>query len=156
MTMQVLVVDDVAATAEQYAYDLKRIGKYDAVTAGGGEEALDMLAREAIDCVILDLEMPGTDGFGVLRAMRQRGIETPVIVYTGAGNYERCIQAVRLGAWGFIDKAEPMERVVQEIAGTVERRRLRLEVAALSRRLGETSLVGGSAAMARLRELIAR
>ena len=72
-------------------------------------------AGEPVDCVILDLEMPGMDGFEVLRALERRGIEVPVIVYTGTGNYDRCIQAVRLGAYGFIDKAEPIERVVQEI-----------------------------------------
>ena len=66
---QVLVVDDVAAMAEQYAYDLKRVGKFDTLVAAGGEEALDMLAREPIDCVVLDLEMPGTDGFEVARRL---------------------------------------------------------------------------------------
>ena len=43
MTTQVLVVDDVPAMAEQYAYDLKRVGKYDAIVATGGQEALDIL-----------------------------------------------------------------------------------------------------------------
>ena len=120
----VLVVDDVAAMAEQYAYDLKRVGKFGVLVAGGGEEALDLLAREPIDCVVLDLEMPGTDGFAVLRSLQQRGIETPVIVYTGAGSYDRCVQAVRLGAYGFVDKAEPIERVVQEIENAVSRGRM--------------------------------
>ena len=66
----------------------------------------------------------------------------PVIVYTGTGNYDRCVQAVRLGAYGFIDKAEPMERVVQEIETAIERRRLRAEVAALRRQLGRETLAG--------------
>src|SRR5207247_1759660 len=83
MTIQILVVDDVPAMAGQYAYDLKRVGKYDTIVAAGGEEALDLLSREPIDCVVLDLEMPGTDGFDVLRGLQQRGIDTPVIVYTG-------------------------------------------------------------------------
>ena len=111
----VLVVDDVPAMAEQYAYDLKRLGGYETLVAVGGEQALDLIAREAPGCVVLDLEMPGTDGFEVLRALERRGAEVPVIVYTGTGNYDRCIQAVRAGAAGFIDKSEPMERVVREI-----------------------------------------
>ena len=79
MTIQVLVVDDVQAMAGQYAYDLKRVGKYDTIIAAGGEEALDLLGREPIDCVVLDLEMPGTDGFDVLRGLHQRGIDTQSI-----------------------------------------------------------------------------
>ncbi|HZM94397.1 MAG TPA: sigma-54 dependent transcriptional regulator [Vicinamibacterales bacterium] len=157
MTTHVLVVDDVPAMAEQYAYDLKRVGKYNAIVAAGGDEALDLLAREPIDCLVLDLEMPGIDGFEVLRRLQQRGIDTPVIVYTGTGSYERCVQAVRLGAYGFVDKAEPIERVVQEIENAVSRGRLVKELRSLHSRLDdETSLVGNSPPMRSLRDAIAR
>jgi two-component system nitrogen regulation response regulator NtrX len=153
----VLVVDDVPALTDQYAYDLKRLGGYDVIAASEGKQALDLLRGAAVDCMILDLEMPGMDGFDVLRALEQQGSEVPVIVYTGTGNYERCIQAVRLGAYGFIDKAEPMERVVHEVETVLERKRLRGEVASLQRQLGaETSLTGESAAIRRLREAITR
>ena len=153
---QVLVVDDVPAMAEQYAYDLRRVGKYDVIVAAGGDEALDVLGREPIDCVVLDLEMPGTDGFEVLRRLRQRGIDVPVIVYTGTGSYDRCVQAVRLGAYGFIDKTEPIERLVQEIENAVSRG-LVTELRTLRSRLdGDTPLIGDSAPMRALRDAIAR
>jgi two-component system nitrogen regulation response regulator NtrX len=154
---QVLVVDDVPAMAEQYAYDLRRVGKYEAVIAGGGDEALDVLGREPIDCVVLDLEMPGTDGFEVLRRVKQRGIDVPVIVYTGTGSYDRCVQAVRLGAYGFIDKSEPIERLVQEIENAVSRGRLVTELRTLRSRFdGDTPLIGDSGAMRALRDAIGR
>ncbi|MEE8551152.1 MAG: sigma 54-interacting transcriptional regulator, partial [Gemmatimonadota bacterium] len=154
---RVLVVDDVLAMAEQYAYDLKRAGGYETLIANGGKQALEILAREAIDCVILDLEMPGTDGFEVLRALNERGITTPVIVYTGTGNYDRCVQAIKLGAYGFIDKAESMERVIHEVENALERERLVSEVRSLRQRLDdETALVGNSASMQKLKEVIVR
>ncbi|HUF34619.1 MAG TPA: sigma-54 dependent transcriptional regulator [Gemmatimonadales bacterium] len=153
----VLVVDDVAPMAEQYAYDLRRMGGYEVVTAPDGPRALDLLGTVPVDCVILDLEMPGMDGLEVLRALERKGSAVPVIVYTGTGSYDRCVEAIRLGAYGFIDKAEPMPRVVHEIESALERRRLRSEVSTLRRQLGrETSLVGSSAAMVQLRETIAR
>ena len=157
MTTQVLVVDDVPAMAEQYAYDLKRLGHYRTTVAATGDLALEVLAREPIDCVVLDLEMPGTDGFEVLRRLQQRGIDTPVIVYTGTGNFDRCVQAVRLGAYGFVDKAEPIERVVQEIEHAISRGRLVQELRSLRSRVdGDTALIGDSAPMRSLREAIAR
>src|SRR2546428_9982589 len=65
--------------------------------------------------------------------------------------------AIRLGAEGFIDKAEPMERVVREVEGVLERERLAAQVAALRRDLGtEAPLVGASPAMAKLTERMAR
>src|ERR671922_2979809 len=132
----VLVVDDVAAMADQYAYDLKRVGGYETLIAKSGREALDLLEREPVDCVLLDLEMPGMDGFDVLRTMARRGCRVPVIVYTGTGNYDRCAQAIRLGALSFIDKAEPMERVAQEVENAIERCRLNAEVTSLRRGFG--------------------
>jgi two-component system C4-dicarboxylate transport response regulator DctD len=101
--------------------------------------------------------MPGTDGFEVLRRLRQRGIDVPVIVYTGTGSYDRCVQAVRLGAYGFIDKAEPIERLVQEIENAVARGRMVSELRTLRSRFdGDTPLIGDSAAMRALRDGIAR
>src|SRR5712691_10883400 len=153
----VLIVDDVPAMAQQYAYDLKRLAGFEVLVARSGEEALEVLSREPVDCVILDLEMPGMDGFEVLRALERRSLKVPVIVYTGTGNYDRCIQAIRLGAQGFIDKAEPMERVVREVEGVLQRQRLAAQVAALQRDLGTAApLVGGSPVMAKLGDQIAR
>ncbi len=152
-----MIVDDVPAMAEQYGYDLRRLAGYEVITESDGRRALERLGGEAVDCLVLDLEMPGMDGFEVLRALEKKGSDVPVIVYTGTGNFDRCVQAVRMGAAGFIDKAEPMERVAHEIASAIERRRLRAEVEALERRLAaESSLVGTSARMARLKETIAR
>ena len=153
----VLVIDDVRTMAEQYAYDLKRLGGYDTAVATGGEEGLDILSREAVQCVILDLEMPTTDGFDVLRTLKERRFDVPVIVYTGTGNYDRCTQAIRLGAYSFIDKSESMERVVQEVENALGHSRLRNEVQSLRRTLAlDTSLIGNSAAMEKVRETIAR
>ncbi len=80
----------------------------------------------------------------------------PVIVYTGTGDYDRCAQAIRAGATSFIDKAETMERVVQEIAQALERRRLESEVAALQKAAGPDALVGASPAIAKLGDAITR
>src|SRR6266576_3754395 len=132
----VLIVDDVPAMAEQYAYDLKRLRGYETLVAKSGRTALESLTRDSVDCVILDLEMPGMDGFEVLRSVERLGLRVPIIVYTGTGDYDRCVQAIRLGAYSFIDKAEPMERVAQEVENAIEHRRLSSEVTWLRRGFG--------------------
>jgi len=153
----ILLCDDNAPLAEQYAYDLRRLGGYEVLTAASGAQALETMASDPVDCLVLDLEMPGMDGFGVLRALRERAIDTPVIVYTGTGNYDRCVQAIKAGAYAFIDKAEPVERVVREIENAVERRRILDEVAVLRRYADdESALLGSSPAMRALKDAIAR
>jgi len=153
----VLIVDDVPAMAEQYAYDLKRLRGYETLIAKSGRTALESLTRDSVDCVILDLEMPGMDGFEVLRSVERLDLRVPIIVYTGTGDYDRCAQAIRLGAYSFIDKAEPMERVAQEVENAIERRRLKAEVTLLRHGFGlESPLVGTSPALAKLKEAIVR
>jgi two-component system nitrogen regulation response regulator NtrX len=153
----VLIVDDVLPLGQQYAYDLKRVGGYETVVATGGAQALEMIASEAVDCVILDLEMPGVDGFEVLRRLGELKDPTPVIVYTGTGDFDRCMKALRLGAYSFIDKAESMERVAREVENALERVRLETEVRALKRDLGSDSpIIGSSGAIRQLKEQIAK
>ncbi|MBT8401989.1 MAG: sigma-54 dependent transcriptional regulator [Rhodothermia bacterium] len=153
----VLVVDDVKALAEQYAYDLRRVGEHETRIALGGREALDVLRSEPIDCVILDLEMPDVDGFEVLRTLEKEQITIPVIVYTGTGDFDRCTRAIRLGAYSFIDKSESMARVAQEVANAIDKARLRSEVDALEQRLAsDTPLIGSSRPMEQLKEHIDR
>ena len=153
----VLIIDDVRPLAEQYAYDIERLGGFRTRVAPGGAEGLDFLTREVVDCVILDLEMPGLDGFDVLRAMEHREIDVPVIVYTGTGNFDRCVEAVRLGAFSFIDKAEPMERVVHEVRLALRQTDLRERLGELEERSPDASpLIGESRAMVSLHEQIGR
>ncbi|HEU4366147.1 MAG TPA: sigma-54 dependent transcriptional regulator [Candidatus Krumholzibacteria bacterium] len=154
--IRVLIVDDVRNLAEQYAYDLARLGGFETKVAVSGKEALEIVAFDPVDCVILDLEMPGVDGFEVLRTMTREGYGIPVIVYTGTGDYDRCVQAVRLGAASFIDKSEPMERVVHEVETALERARLRAEVKSLRGVAEDTALVGSSGPMRELAQRIGR
>jgi two-component system nitrogen regulation response regulator NtrX len=153
----VLIVEDVEAMRRQYAYDLRRLGGHETLEAPSVDRALELLEREAVDCILLDLEMPRRDGFELLREAAARGIGAPVIVYTGTGDFDRCVRAVKLGAVGFIDKAEPMERVLAEIARALEGDRLRREVRELRGRLDRDGpLIGSGAAMRALREAVAR
>ena len=153
----VLIVDDVAAMAEQYAYDLRRLAGLETRVVSSGDAALELVASETVDCMILDLEMPGKDGFAVLRALKERGIDVPVIVYTGTGSFDRCVQAMRLGAYTFIDKADPVERVAREVETAIERRALIAEVTSLRRYAAEdTALRGASPAMQKLKDAITR
>ncbi len=153
----ILIIDDIAAMRNQYAYDLKRLGGFDTITASGGAEGLALLETEPVDGIILDLEMPGIDGFEVLNTLKRRGSPVPVIVYTGGGSYDRCVRAVKLGAYSFIAKDEPLERVVREVENALEWGGLRREINRLKRQSGEGSpLIGESRAALAMVELVDR
>ena len=153
----ILIIDDVAAMRDQYAYDLNRLGGFETLTAGGGAEGLKLLETEPVDGVILDLEMPGVDGFEVLSTLRRTGSRLPVIVYTGTGSYERCVRAVKLGAYSFLAKDEPLERVVQQVENALAWAGLQGEVQRLRRQTGaEGDFLGESRAAVALRDQLDR
>jgi len=159
----ILIIDDMPALREQYAYDLERLGGFETLTATGGSEGVGLLETEPVDCVILDLEMPGVDGFEVLATLKKRRAEgkpggrVPVIVYTGTGSYDRCVRAIKLGAYSFIAKDEPLERVVREVENALAWSRLRGEVARYRRQSGvDSPLIGESRMAVAMKEQIAR
>src|SRR3989449_550141 len=124
---------------------------------GMTQEELNLLGREGVAGLTADLERPGMEGSEVRGALQRRGSRIPVLVSTGTGNYDRCTEAIRLGARSFIDKAEPMERVVQEVEHALEQQRLAGQLAALRSRLdSEAPLVGASPAMQALKDAIGR
>lgn len=75
--------------------------------AGTGTDALSMVAAADPDVLLLDLEMPGLDGVGVLRRLRETGARARVIVFTVFGTDERIIAAVEAGAAGYLLKGAP-------------------------------------------------
>jgi len=153
----ILIIDDIAAMRDQYAYDLKRLGGFETMTAAGGSEGLALIDSEAPDCVILDLEMPGVDGFEVLATLKRQKNQVPILVYTGTGSYDRCVRATKLGAYSFIAKDEPLERVVREVENALAWASLRHEVRRYRRQSGDDSpLIGESRAASAMKDQIDR
>ncbi len=99
----VLVVDDEQDIRDASERILSRIG-YQVQKASRGDEALDILNKNSIDIVLLDLKMPGMDGMEVLARIRERSTKIQVIVITGYATVETAIEAMKQGAYDFIPK----------------------------------------------------
>ena len=72
--------------------------------AGGADEALAVLAREQVDCVLSDVVMPGADGFSLLAALRRDHPAIPIILHTGYGSLEGAVRATGGGAVAYLPK----------------------------------------------------
>ena len=101
--VQVLVVDDEESIRDGSERILTKMGCH-VLTAVEGGEALDVLAKEAVSIVLLDMKMPGMDGMEVLRRIRERYDTILVIVITGYATVETAIEAMKQGAYDFIPK----------------------------------------------------
>ena len=110
----ILVVDDHAHIRRLFEVTLEKNG-YKAFTAANGQEALEVLDSTHIDLVILDVMMPVLDGYDCLRAMRDSGIEIPVLVITARDAAEDVRKAFTLGTDDFmvkpVDEIEMLQRI---------------------------------------------
>jgi two-component system, NtrC family, response regulator GlrR len=126
-------------------------------TARGG---LEILEREVVDAMILDVRLENENGLDMLVEVQNRSLDLPVIVLTAHGSVEAAVEAMSRGAYGFLTKPFDDHELLEKLEHAVERVRLRREVAGLRRMVGatspETRLLGGSAAIAGVRDIITR
>lgn len=105
----ILVVDDGPANRDLLAQQLA--GLSDAiVTAGDGKAALEKLTLGFAGVIVTDLKMPRMDGLQLLRHMREKDPEIPIIIVTGHGDIAMAVQAIRDGAYDFIERPYDADR----------------------------------------------
>jgi two-component system nitrogen regulation response regulator NtrX len=120
---QVLVVDDEKNICRTVQMVLEGEG-YRVQSAGEGEQALEILQREVIDLVLLDIYLPGMDGFKVLEAIKKQDSDIEVIMISGHGTISDAVEAVKMGAYSFIEKPLERERLLLGVRQSLERRML--------------------------------
>ncbi len=116
---RILVVDDEAALRELLAEILRGAG-YVVETCGDGRAALEALQSANYDAVISDVAMPDMDGIGLLRAVREKDLDVPVVLCTGGPSIETAIAAVEQGALQYLVKPVAHEKLLEASARAVK------------------------------------
>ena len=117
----VLVIEDDEASRDAIAGVLQ-FGGYDVTTASSGEQALAYVEADGVDLVVLDLMMPGTGGYEVLRRLRERE-DMPVIILSGLTATEHKVQGLRLGADDYLEKPFDAEELLARVDARLRRAR---------------------------------
>jgi DNA-binding NtrC family response regulator len=148
----VLVVDDepsnVASIEKIFQRDGMRV-----LTASGAKAALDIMRTHKVQVVLTDLMMPGISGIELLRALKQLAPDTEVVMMTAYGTVETAVQAMREGAYDFVEKPLKRMTIIKSVRKAAERqslvaenRSLRNEIKLLTRR----EIIGSSPALRRV------
>jgi two-component system, NtrC family, nitrogen regulation response regulator NtrX len=155
MKSTVLIVDDEAGVRSALSGVLRDEG-YAVEAVDSGEACLDRVARAPYDVIVLDIWLPGIDGLATLARLRERRVDSPVVMISGHGNIESAVRAIKLGAFDFVEKPLSLDKTVLVVGNAVRQRRLEAENRALrahvDRRL---TMVGESYVMVQLREQVA-
>ncbi len=155
--MNVLIIDDEEVLQDVLTALLRKEGHV-THSAYSGEEGLEVLDREDVDLVLLDLMLPGMHGMQVLKEMRRRHADVVVVVITAFSSIETAIEAMREGAFHYIAKPFKNEEVLLTLRKGLEQRRLATENKSLReqlrQRFGFDNIIGKGKPMQQVYELI--
>jgi DNA-binding NtrC family response regulator len=154
--MKVAIVDDEADMRQSISQWLALSG-FETETYASAEEALKFIGAEYPGVVVSDIRMPGMDGMVFLKRLMSLDGGLPVIMITGHGDVPMAVEAMRLGAYDFLEKPFNPDRMTELTKKATQSRRLTLDNRALRRELSDGTvlmkkLIGSSAEMERMRE----
>ncbi len=146
--------DEPLRLAAAQAFELADL---DVVAVADADAALARLTDDWPGAVVSDIRMPGMDGMELLRRIQGLDPDLPVVLVTGHGDVAMAVQAMRSGAYDFIEKPFASDHLVDVVKRALEKRRLVMENRSLRQRLAETDspLIGRSPGIERLRKTIA-
>ena len=142
----ILIAEDESTLREGLTQAFTEEG-FKVVQAASGREAIEKMERQIFDLVVTDLKMPGGDGMEVLRRARNVSESTPVIIMTAFGTVEGAVEAIKEGAYDYIQKPFSIDELEVKIQRALEHRRLVHRVTALGSGPLTDGIIGESSTM---------
>ncbi|HEX2396435.1 MAG TPA: sigma-54 dependent transcriptional regulator [Bacteroidales bacterium] len=125
--------------------------------ATNGAEGIELFGSNSYDIVLCDIKMPGMDGIEVLEKLHEKAHDVPIIMISGHGNIDTAVEAIKKGAYDFIEKPLDLNRLLVTMRNAMERNDLVSETKVLKRRISKTyDIVGESPAIKKVKEMIER
>ena len=155
---KVLVIDDERSIRNTLK-DILEFEKFEVELAEDGIQGLSILEKDSFDVVLCDIKMPKMDGMEVLLQMQQRSVDTPVVMISGHANIETAVEALKKGAFDFIEKPLDLNRTLVAIRNAMERNSLVAERNVLRKKVRSFSgsdIIGDTPEIENIREMIAK
>ncbi len=150
----ILIVDDEESILDTLSSILEDEG-HDVITASSGESAISKFIENPPDIILLDVWMPGIDGIETLKSIREKNRHVCVIMISGHSNIDTAVQAIRLGAYDFLEKPLSLDKVLILIRRALEMQMLEKENMALRTRMARKwEIVGESPEINELKDKI--
>ncbi len=135
MSLKIFIAEDEEITLKHLMYALRNEG-YTVSGARDGLEAWRTIENEHFDVVITDIKMPGLDGLGLLEGIKDKWVDTDVIVITGFGSIDSAVEAMKKGAYDYITKPFNLDELLLKVRNINEKKNLERENRALKISLG--------------------
>ncbi len=153
---KILVVDDERPIRST----LKEILEFEGFKvdlAEDGQQGLEMILKNKYDLILTDIKMPKMDGMELLNAISEKGIEAQVVMISGHGTVETAVEAIKKGAYDFIQKPLDLNRTLVTLRNALDKKEIVKEVKKLKRKVSKsklTEIIGESKPIADIKEMI--
>ncbi len=153
---KILVIDDEVAIRKA----LKEILEYESFEVSEAEDgaaALKVVEKENFDLIFCDIKMPRMDGIELLSKLKEKGVESPIVMITGHGSVETAVDALKRGAYDFIQKPLDLNRILVTVRNATNQNSLEKETKTLRKKVNKvlgSQIVGESAAIMEIKKMI--
>ena len=152
----ILVIDD-EKSIRNTLQEVLEYENHKVDVATNGSEGIELFSNGSYDVVLCDIKMPGMDGLEVLEKLHEKTHDVPIIMISGHGNIDTAVEAIKKGAYDFIEKPLDLNRLLVSMRNAMERNDLVTETRVLKRKISKTwDIVGESTSIGKVKELIER
>ena len=153
---KILVIDD-EKSIRNALQEILEYEKFDVELAENGPEGLEKFSANAFDVVLCDIKMPDMDGIEVLEKIFESGKDVQVIMISGHGNVENAVEAIKKGAYDFIEKPLDLNRLLITVRNALDKTSLASENKVLKKKVSKAyDMVGESPAIQQVKDMIER
>ena len=156
MANSILIIDDEKSIRGTLK-EILEYEKYQVDEAEDGMKGLALMEKKRYDIVLCDIKMPKMDGMEVLSKIREKGMDSPVVMISGHGNVETAVESLKNGAFDFIEKPLDLNRVLVTIRNAMDQSTLVEETKVLKRKINKklsTDIIGEGKAIAEIKAMI--
>jgi len=151
---KILIIDDERSIRNTLK-DILSYESYQVSLAENGMEAIKMVGSNEFDVILCDIKMPEMDGLEVLEKLQEIAFDVPVIMISGHGNIDTAVEAIKKGAFDFIEKPLDLNRILITIKNALDKAVLLTETKVLKRKVSKKyDMIGESQAIMDLNEMI--
>jgi two-component system, NtrC family, nitrogen regulation response regulator NtrX len=151
---RILIIDD-EKSIRRTLREILEYENFKVEEAQDGLEGLNLAQKEKFDIILCDIKMPKMDGMEALDKLMEAAVDAPVVMISGHGNIETAVEAVKKGAYDFIQKPLDLNRLLVTIRNALDKSSLVTETRTLKKKISKTfDMIGNSEAIQKIKDMI--